>query len=307
MRFGAWLAPKMSRRTVMVTSQVVGALAYVIDYRGRAAAHENLRVAFAKEHITPDQIRRIAVGSYQVFARTFLDLFWTQNLTRENYSELVEIQLEEPDIVAKAKEKGSLWVTAHFGNFEVISLVWGFRDMNFIVVAQDFKNPTLTGVFKMLREGTGHTVIPQQAAMLRLMKALKKGASSALVTDLNIPPNKTAAVIKCFGLETCVTTLHANLSDRLEIPVFPGLCIPLPDGKYRVVMLSALHAKDFATHGAMAQAVWDRFESAIREHPEAWLWMYKHWRYLPGDESDSLYPDYANPNTAFRKMLEARC
>ena len=304
-RFGAWLAPKLSRRAILAVSRAVGAIAYAVDYRGRAAAHENLRVAFAKENITADQIRRIAVASYQTFARTFLDLFWTRRLTRDNYGEVVHMQLEEEDIVQLAKEKGSLWVTAHFGNFELISLVWGFRDMNFIVVAQDFKNATLTDIFKMLREGTGHTVIPQQAAMLRLMKALKKGASSALVTDLNIPPNKTSAAIQCFGLQTCVTTLHANLSDRLDIPVFPGLCIPLPDGHYRVVMLRGLLAKDFASHQEMAQAVWDRFEKAIREHPEAWLWMYKHWRYLPGNGDDARYPAYANPNPAFQKMVAA--
>ncbi len=303
--FGAWLAPRLSRQTIMLLSQGLGALAYLIDYRGRATAHENLRAAFAKEYITQDQIVRIAIASYQTFARTFLDLFWTQRLTEDNYAEIITLQLEEPDIVEITNSKGGLWVTPHFGNFEIISLIWGFRGVKFLVVAQDFKNPTLTGVFKKLREGTGHTVIPQQAAMLRLMKALKKGANTALLTDLNIPPSKTATVIECFGLKTCVTTLHVNISDRLGLPVFPGLCIPLENGQYRIYMARGIYAKDFPNHQAMAQAVWDHNEKNIRQFPEAWLWMYKHWRYLPGTNPDPAYPDYANPSTPFRKMLAA--
>jgi hypothetical protein len=33
------------------------------------------------------------------------------------------------------------------------------------------------------------------------------------------------------------------------------------------------------------------------------MWMYKHWRYLPGLERDPRYPAYANPNKQFREML----
>ena len=33
------------------------------------------------------------------------------------------------------------------------------------------------------------------------------------------------------------------------------------------------------------------------------MWMYKHWRYLPGSEQDPKYPVYANPSKPFRELL----
>jgi hypothetical protein len=30
--------------------------------------------------------------------------------------------------------------------------------------------------------------------------------------------------------------------------------------------------------------VWDRIESAVRQRPELWLWMYHHWRFRPSQE-----------------------
>ena len=301
--FAAWLLPKLPRQAILLLSNAVGIVAYGIDFRGRATAHENLRVAFAREHITPDQIRRIALASYQVFARTFFDLFWSLRLTRENHADFIHIQMEDPGTEDLARQRGALWVTTHFGNFELVSLLMGFRGFRFTVVAQDFKNPALTSVFTRLREGSGHTVIRQEGAMLRLIKELKRKGHAALLTDLNLRPNKTAAAIDCFGLKTCVTTLHASLAKRLGLPVIAGVCLPLPDGSYRVTVSKALEPGAYPHVEEMTQAVWNGFEKHIRETPEAWMWMYKHWRFLPDNMPDPSYPAYANPNRPFREML----
>ncbi len=302
-RLAAWLLPRLPRSTILFIANVVGHVAHRFDHRGRLAAHENLRAAFAREGITPEQITRIARASYQTFARTFLDLFWSLRLTRENHSEFLSIHFMDPGTEALARRKGAVWVTPHFGNFELVSLAMGFRGFAWTVVAQDFKNPALTSIFKRLREGSGHTIIPQEGAMLRLVKELKRQGHAALLTDLNIRPNKTAAAIDCFGLKTCVTTLHASLSRRLDLPVIAGVCLPLPDGGYRVTAAPPFLPERFTSNEAMAQAVWDWFELRIRENPEAWLWMYKHWRYLPTLVQDPAYPDYANPSKPFREML----
>jgi Kdo2-lipid IVA lauroyltransferase/acyltransferase len=304
-RFGAWLAPKLSRSIIHPLSQVLGWIAYQADYRGRPTAHENLRCAFAREGITKEQVHRIALASYQTFARTFIDLFWTKSMTKENYTQFIHLRMEDPDMEALARQKGGIWVTPHYGNFELMGLLWGFMDICFVIIAQDFKNQTLTEIFKLLREGSGHKVIPQQGAMLRLVKELKRGGHAALLADLNIKPSSAAAVVECFGLKTCVPTIHTNMAMRLGLPIMPALCLQTPDGRYRVTMAKPMIPTDFATPSAMAQAVWDGFERAIRENPEAWLWMYKHWRYLPGDDTDSRYPEYANANSAFSRMVQA--
>jgi KDO2-lipid IV(A) lauroyltransferase len=301
-RFATWLLPQLPRPTIILLAQIFGLIAYLVDYRGRPTAISNLQAAFAGQNISPDQARRITIASYQTFARTFLDLFWSLRLDRNNIEGLVHYHPDTPEAEAVAREKGAIWVTPHFGNFELISLFMGFRGFPFIVVAQNFKNPALTTIFTRLRQNSGHRVIPQQGAMLRLMKELKRGGHVALLTDLTLKPNKTAAVIECFGLKTCVTTLHASLSQRIDIPVIASLCTPFDDGSYHF-QFKALQPSDYASPAAMSQAVWDHFETHIRQKPECWLWMYKHWRYLPGLELDPKYPPYANTSRPFRDLL----
>lgn len=301
--FATWLLPKLSRRTVLILSNGVGTLAYWIDYRGRATAHENLRVAFAREHITPDQVRRIAQASYRTFARTFLDLFSTIKMTREEAASQVHIHWEDPNAETIAKERGAIFVTAHFGSFEMVSLAMGFRGFSWGVVAQDFKNPAITDVFTQLRARSGHYIIPREGAMLRVVKELKRKGSIGLLSDLTIPPNQTAAAIECFGLKTCVTTLHTNLAQRLSVPVVQGVCLAQSDGTYRVDVRAAIEASAYPSSKAMAQEVWNWFEQRIRTTPEAWMWMYKHWRYLPETGADARYPAYANVNKQFHQMV----
>jgi len=287
----AWLLPRTPRRIIMALSRGIGTLAYWGDQRGRKTALDNLRCAFGDRY-TETERARIARGSYQVFARTFLDLFWSPKLTANTWQQHFVINIDDPSAEEKARQNGAVWVTPHFGNFELISQVWGFRGFPFTVVAQDFKNPAITRIFKRLREQSGHTFISQDNAMLKLMKALKRKGHVGLLTDLNIAPGKSAAAIECFGLWTCVPTLHVELAKRLGLSIITGVCRPLPDGRYEASIFEAIQPTAEDDTRELTQRVWNHFEKAISEHPECWLWMYKHWRYRPVGVPESPHPDY---------------
>ncbi|MDB6004352.1 MAG: hypothetical protein JWR15_1339, partial [Prosthecobacter sp.] len=272
--------------------------------RGRTTALDNLRCAFGDEY-TPAERRCIARGSYQVFARTFADLFWSPSLTADNWQQHFDIITDLPS-EAKARQNGGVWVTPHFGNFELISQIWGFRGFPFTVVAQDFKNPAITHLFKRLREQSGHTFISQDNAMIKLMKALKRKGHAGLLTDLSISPGRAATAIQCYGLWTSVPTLHVELAKRLGLSIITGVCRPLPDGRYEAHLFEAIEPKPEDDTREMTQRIWDIFEQEIRKHPECWLWMYKQWRYRPVGRPGVPHPDYpfySNYSKAFVPMV----
>lgn len=249
------------------------------------------------------QRRVIARRSFQYFARSMLDLFWGVNLTAENYQRYIEVEF--PDAVERATQ-GGIWITPHYGNFEWIALMMGFRGTPFHVVAQDFKNPLLTEIFRKPRAHSGHEVIAQERAMIRLLKVIKRGGHAAFLSDLTVKPGKASTVVECFGLQTCVTLLHAVLVERTGVPVVAGVGIPREDGTYLMRFLEAPEIPEGASSDQIAQACWDVFEPQLREFPEPWLWMYKHWRFRPRGEEGERYPDYANHSKAFDKVAARR-
>jgi lauroyl/myristoyl acyltransferase len=301
----SWLyvsIPLLSRKAAHGLSLTLGNLAFAVDKRGRNTAIENLTLVFGEEK-SEAEIRELAKESYRCFAQTVIDQFWSRRLNRDNYERYCEFQLEDMEAVESARETGAIWVTPHYSNFEWIALIMGFRDYKFTIVAQDFKNKSLTEIYKKNREVSGHEVIPQRGAIMRLLKSLKRGGHAAFLPDLTIKPSKPATIIECFGRKTCVTAIHAQLMKRTGLRVIPGICIPKPDGTYLVRGFPALTFGPDDTDQTIAQACWDVFEPVIRENPAPWLWMYKHWRYLPEGEEER-YPSYARRNEKFDEVRE---
>ncbi|CAN5169868.1 N/A [soil metagenome] len=288
--------PHLDRRAVLALARVFGTLAYRLDYRGRTTAHQNLRAAFGPG-LGDAGCARIARASYRNMARTAFDLFWISALDRTTWHEHMRREIRGGGEPMTDPLAPSVLVTAHFGNFEWLAQAWGFAGQPLLIIAQDFKNPLLTPIFSRLRSVSGNQIIPQNRAVIRLMRHLKGGGRTAFLTDLTVKPSGAATVIRCFGLATCVTTTHAELAARTGLPLVPCYGLPEPDGRYTMVAESAIRT-DGLTVQQVVQRCWDVYEQAIRQRPELWMWMYKHWRYIP-PRSHGEYPPYANRSKRF--------
>lgn len=293
--------PLLPRGLAHALGKLLGALAFLLDARGRRTAIENLDLVFGAEK-DGAEIRRLARESYRSFAQTVIDQFWGSRLDERNYRDYCEIWVEDAAAIERARETGAIWVTPHYSNFEWIALIMGFRGFKFTIVAQDFRNPSLTETYKKNRERSGHEVIPQRGAIIRLLKNLKKGGHAAFLTDLTIKPSKAATVIDCFGIKTSVTAIHAELMKRTGLPIIPGICVPRPDGTYLLKGFKPLEFGPDDTEQTVAQACWDIFETYIHDHPAPWLWMYKHWRFAPA-AGGGRFPAYAWRTSIFDEAL----
>ena len=126
---------------------LLGSLAASLDRRGRRVALSNLRVAFGDE-ISAERRGQIVRESYQHFARTMLDFFWSPRLTSQNFSRYVEFENRERwDEENTRPGKPVIVGCYHYSNFEWLSIVSAFAGLEGVVIAQQFKNPLLDPIF----------------------------------------------------------------------------------------------------------------------------------------------------------------
>ncbi|HMJ04729.1 MAG TPA: lysophospholipid acyltransferase family protein [Chthoniobacterales bacterium] len=296
---GLKLVPLLSRRACYRLAGAAGALAAKFDRRGREVASANLEAAFGSQ-FSPARRAEIVRESYQHFARTMLDLFWSPRLSRENFAQYFEFEGIERAQAEIAPSHSCIVGAFHYGNFEWLSLACGWLGFPSAITTQEFKNPLLDGFFQKLREQSGHATVPREGAIIKLYKVLRKKGRAALLVDTTLPPHHPTVVIECFGLKTIVTVAHAWLQDRTGVPIIPLYCEPLPGGRYRVVAQPKVQPPKGATHQEIAQACWDSFEPVVRQNPAPWLWAYKHWRYRPAGATG--YPFYAQESSAFEQI-----
>lgn len=295
----AFVVRLLPYRLLIPFSKLLGSIAFRIDRHGRDVAEQNLSAVFGTG-MDARQRRRIVEQSYQSFARTMAELFWSPRLTREAVGRLFTVSGLEA-----GPAEPTIYVTTHYANFEWLSQAIPLVREPGIVVTQKFKNPLLGTLFDRLRGSTGHAVIPQERALFRMLRHLKAGGSFCMVIDLNLDPREASVIIDEFsGLKTCVTQMHAALALRTGACIVPAECRPQPDGTHHLVYHPPMRFPPDTPAATIAQACWDVLEPNIRQHPEHWLWSYKHWRFRPSTGETSRYPGYANPAKRFDRALE---
>ena len=296
------LIPLCSRRVCYHLARTAGALLSFLDQHRYRVAVNNLEVAFG-DRFTPHERRKIARESFQHFARTMVDLLWSPRVTRENFARYIEWENFEETARDTGPERSLIIACYHYSNFEWLSLACGFLDLKGTIISQEFKNSLLDPIFKKLREQSGHELVPRERGIIRLYKILRRKGRTALLVDLTVPPTQGAVAIDCFGLKTSVTSAHAWLNEQTGVPIIPAHCEPLLDGRYRLIFHPKIERTAEITHQQIAQACWNSFEPYVRRNPAPWLWMYKHWRYLPANP-DRPYPFYANFYRPFEDLLQ---
>jgi KDO2-lipid IV(A) lauroyltransferase len=297
--------PRLPRSLAVTLAETIGMLAFRFDARGRTVALANLECAFGDRFTTAQRID-IACRSYQNFARTMLDLFWAARLDASNWRKWMQPDGFDAIRARLAQEKrGTIFMCVHQGNWEWASLACGFLGFGNVVVAENFKNPRLTEIFRERRQHSGQTLIPQENSLLRMLKVVKRGGATGMLIDLNLRPNQAATVIDAHGgLKMCVPLLHAVLADRAGALLVPVETQPQASGTCRVIAHPLVELPPNATVREIAQRCWDAFEPIVHARPEEYLWAYKHFRYRPRDATRA-YPAYSNESGKFEKLLRA--
>ncbi len=271
------IVPLLPIELLRLLADGAGWLVYHLDRKNRRVALANLEAAFG-DKFTAKERERIARRSVQVFGRSFLELFWSPRLTAKNVSKYITIEDEEllQSILSTKASRPVVGVTIHFGNFEWASAYYALRGYTGLILMQRFKNDRLTSLFQRLRETSGQTSVTQESSMVRFFKALKRGVPVGILIDLTLKMSDPAVIFRTFGLPMRATMMHAVLPIQ-----FPAK----------------------TPYHKIAQACWDKFEPLIREHPEQWLWGYKHWRYRPANP-EKVHPFYANQSELFDAEFE---
>jgi len=300
---GAWLVARLPFRAIPFLASLAGSLVYLLDSRGRRVALANIESAFPGK-FSRSKKSAIARGSYVTFARTMFELFWAPNMDENFVNEHVTFEGWEHDYCRKDPAKAAIYACFHFSNFEWLALAGAYSITPGPVIAQRFQNPLLGPVFDRLRSSTGNHVIPQERAMIRMLKFLKGGGKFGMLCDLNLDPREGSVLIECFGgLLASVTQTHAAIAQRTGASIVPVECRPGPGGKYRIIHHPPIECPPDADVREIVQKCWDALEPGVHAHPECWLWPYKHWRYMPRDGGDR-YPFYANHAKRFQKLVD---
>jgi KDO2-lipid IV(A) lauroyltransferase len=263
---------------VRACGTTLGLAFYTIDRAHRRIADRNLAAAFPSR--SEPERRAIARAAFAHFGRLLFELLKFSTLSREQMLARVEFDGEERARLAYAQGKGVLFITGHFGFWELHAMVHALRIEPIGLLARALDNTRLNQLLEQIRQRTGNTVIYRQGTIRRVMRALQARQGVAVLIDQHVM-TRDAIYVDFFERPAATTSAVAALALRTGAPVVPVFALPLPGGRYRLIYEHPVAPPRGESEDAIrdfTQRCTDVLEMYVRRHPDLWLWMHRRWR-----------------------------
>jgi len=266
-----------------------------LSRRRRRLLLENLARAFPDAR--RDEIRRIARRSVENLGAAFFEFLEVSRWTEADIRARVAYDGAENLAAARARGRGVILLSAHFGSWEVGALAAGLLGEPISSVVRPLDNPRLEAELTRRRIRFGNRVIAKKEALREMLRAMRAKETVAILLDQNVMPEE-AVFVPFFGRLAATTPSVALLQRKTGAAVVPVFTYRSDGGRWRLRFEPPILPEQFATgdggraeHVRLATARFtEATEEAIRRQPEAWLWLHDRWKTRPAGESERPVP-----------------
>jgi KDO2-lipid IV(A) lauroyltransferase len=258
----------------------VGRFWFQIDRRHRTIAFDNMMGALGRE-MSAEAILNLVRANFIQLATMALEIPSLLKFNRKNADRYIRLTGAKHLTEARSRGKGILVLTAHLGNWELMSIAAPVvARMPTSVVARTLDYPPMDRLVTEIRTRTGSQVINKKKGGEQIARMLKEGRTVVILLDQN--SNLAEGVyVPFFGITACTNKGLALLALRHDATVLPAFNIREADGRYRIIIAPPVTLiktgdlrKDILLNTAHFNAI---IEHHIRMAPDNWLWVHRRW------------------------------
>lgn len=247
-----------------------------------ADAREPLRdnLSHVMRDASPAERDRTARNILRNHLKNYYDFFRSVRLTREDIAKLVNVDGFENLENALARRRGVIFVTAHFGNLDIVGQTFAIRGFKVTTPAEHLKPEILYQRIVATRAAKGLTIIPVDGPLLSLVRALKKNEIVGLASDLDV--TKSGILVDFFGAPARLPDGHVQMALRTGAALLPAFALRLPDNTFAAYAEPAVDLQNTGDFQADVRAGVEQvarvMEKWIGRHPEQWVMFHRIWK-----------------------------
>lgn len=266
--------------------ELIGKVIYMIDRRHRTIAINNFRLTLGKGKDIC-QARMIVKRSLENLGRSGGEFISIKKYTKENIKEFVVVEGWENFKSAHEEGKGVIFLTGHFGNWELLALAMSFLGYPTYVVVRPLDNRLLDKRVNEMRGIGGNRVIYKKNALSESLKLLKRGEMVGFLLDQNVSRNE-GVFVDFLGREACTNRGMALIALKSRALVIPAFIVREGPVSHRIIFEKGV---EIIRSGDISEDIirnTQRFtkiiESYIIRYPDQWLWVHDRWKTRPLSE-----------------------
>ena len=264
----------------LIVIRFLAPVAMRLDRQRTHIARVNLDLAFG-DTIPEKEKERIIRRTYENLMVIALDTILNQGASKEQI--LSKVRFENEVILEKALQSGKpiIFITAHYGNWELGTLAIAARFTPISVVGRPLDWTWANRILTATREQFGVRMIPKRKAMKEMIGVMKAGGALGLVVDQNTA-SKEGILIDFFGKRARHTPAAAILARKFNAVVIPVYSHSDDYRHWTVTFHEPIPMEksddvdaDILRH---VQKQAEITEKIIREKPDEWFWLHQRWK-----------------------------
>jgi len=270
------------RRWATRIGNVLGYLMMLIDKKHSRIVGSNLSWAFREEK-SDTEIRLLKRHVFRNLGKLLFEIGWALRLEKRQFDRHFRIVGLSNLHAAFKKEKGVLALTAHIGNWELLTNVAAMTGYPLSIVVRPLDFGPLEEFFEKFRSRFGAEIIPTKYSMRMVLKSMKRRHMVAMLMDQNVDWYD-GVFVDFFGRLACTNKGMALLAMKTEAPVVPVFLVRdklgfrAEFGPEIPLVKTGDKTKDIEMN---TQQYNDVIEAFIRRYPDQWFWVHQRWKTRP--------------------------
>ncbi|GAA7168851.1 lipid A biosynthesis lauroyl acyltransferase HtrB [Helicobacter pylori] len=256
---------------------IVARITFYLNKKHRKIIDTNLQICFPQ--YTQKERDKLSLKIYENFAQFGIDCLQNQNTTKEKILNKVNFINENFLIDALALKRPIIFITAHYGNWEILSLAYAAKYGAISIVGKKLKSEVMYEILSRSRTQFDIELIDKKGGIRQMLNALKKERALGILTDQDCTENESVR-LKFFNKEVNYqmgASLIAQRSNALIIPIYAYK----EDGKFCIEFFKAKDSQNASLEElTLYQA--QSCEEMIKKRP--WEYFFFHRRFASYNE-----------------------
>lgn len=260
---------------------------YSVDKKHRKIAKVNLDLAY-EDRLSSDEKISITKKCYINLVYTLADFIKNQGASKEEV--LDKVSFENSVVLENAlkENKKIIIVTAHYGNWELLSLSIAAKFTPLSIVGRDLDSGVMNTILTKNREQFDIELLSKSGAMKGMVKSLKSNRPVGLLVDQNTKDTE-GILIDFFGKKARHTPSVAILAKKFDAVIIPAFIQTYDKKDYVVKFFEPISIENSDNKEEdirkCVQAQADITQKIIEDKPEEWFWLHQRWK----NQYESLY------------------
>jgi KDO2-lipid IV(A) lauroyltransferase len=262
--------------------RVVGMGMYHLHPKRKKIAYSNIKAAFSSTK-TPSELKGILKSAYLKHGQNIIENASMGRMSIEYLKKYVTMDHAEYLEEAGARGKGMIFLTSHFGNWDISGLKAGQLGYGMHALYRPFKNKHIDGLIAASREKLGCKMIGRGMGIRHMIRALRDGGVLGMVADQDA--GKAGVYVDLLGRPASHAIGTSKIARDTGASIVPSYIVR-QNGPYHDIKIekpftvSKTDDKDRDIKEALEKYA-AGLEKNISKYPDEWMWGYTRWKSTP--------------------------